>query len=108
MNLFVAKLSSATTSQDLEKLFGKYGEVVSAKVIFDKGTGNSKGYGFVEMKNEEEARTAITSINDTEVDGKQIVVKEAIPREEQYSPRKNLLKRGDFPPKNGNFGNKRF
>jgi cold-inducible RNA-binding protein len=107
MNLFVAKLSPATTSQDLTKLFGEFGEVVSAKVIFDRETGNSKGYGFVEMKNDQEAKAAINSLNNTQVDGKQIVVKEAIRRDEQKTPRKNLLKRGNFLPEKGSFGNNR-
>jgi len=108
MNLFVAKLSPATTGQDLKELFGEFGEVVSAKVIFDKETGNSKGYGFVEMKNDNEALAAIRSLNDTEVDGKQIVVKEARPREEQAEPRKNFQKRNDSGPHRGNFGTKRY
>ena len=106
MNLFVAKLSPATSSQNLTELFGEFGEVVSAKVIFDRETGNSKGYGFVEMKIDTEARAAINSLNNTEVDGKQIVVKEAVPRDEQKAPRKNLLKRGDLTQE-GTFENKR-
>ncbi len=108
MNLFVAKLSQATTGQDLGKLFGEFGEVVSAKVIFDKETGNSKGYGFVEMKNDEEARVAIKALNDTEVDGKQIVVKEAVPREEHPGQRKTLQKRSDPGARRWNFGNNRY
>jgi len=98
MNLFVAKLSSATSGQDLEKVFSEFGEVISAKVIFDKETGNSKGYGFVEMKNETDAKAAMTALNDTEIDGKQIVVKEARPREENAPPRKSLKKRFNQPP----------
>jgi RNA recognition motif-containing protein len=61
MNLFVAKLSSSTTGDDLQNLFSKYGEVTSAKVIFDRETGNSKGFGFVEMPNDEEANEAINA-----------------------------------------------
>ncbi len=82
MNLFVAKLSSSTTGDDLENLFSQYGEVVSAKVIFDRETGKSKGFGFVEMSNDDEAKSAINAINDSELDGRQIVVKEANPRTE--------------------------
>ncbi len=108
MNLFVAKLSPATTGQDLGELFGEFGEVVSAKVIFDKETGNSKGYGFVEMKNDEEAKKAINALNDTEVDGKQIVVKEAVPREDKPVQRKSIHKRNDAGPGRGNFGNNRY
>ncbi len=83
MNLFVAKLSSSTTGDDLQELFSAHGEVTSAKVIFDRETGNSKGFGFVEMPNDEEGNAAIAALNESEVDGKQIVVKEANPREER-------------------------
>jgi RNA recognition motif-containing protein len=103
MNIFVARLSSATTAEDLEKIFSEFGEVVSAKVIFDKETKNSKGYGFVEMKDDAEAKAAITALNETEVDGKQIVVKEARPREENAAPRKTLRKRDNQAPEKNNF-----
>jgi RNA recognition motif-containing protein len=83
MNLFVAKLSSSTTGDDLQELFSAHGEVTSAKVIIDRETGNSKGFGFVEMPNDEEAKAAIAALNETEVDGKEIVVKEANDREER-------------------------
>ncbi len=83
MNLFVARLSSSTTGDDLQELFSAHGEVASAKVIFDRETGNSKGFGFVEMPNEEEANAAIAALNETEVDGKEIVVKEANPPQER-------------------------
>ncbi len=83
MNLFVAKLSSSTTGEDLQELFSAHGEVTSAKVIIDRETGNSKGFGFVEMANDEEAKAAIAALNETEVDGKEIVVKEANDREER-------------------------
>jgi len=79
MNLFVAKLSSSITGDDLQEIFSPYGEIKSAKVIFDRETGNSKGFGFVEMPNEEEANAAIEALNESEVDGNQIVVKEANP-----------------------------
>lgn len=83
MNLFVAKLSPSTTGEDLQEMFSAYGEVTSAKVIMDKETGNSKGFGFVEMTNDEEAKAAIAGLNATEVAGKEIVVKEANAREER-------------------------
>ncbi len=82
MNIFVAKLSYQTTEEQLEQLFQKYGEVASAKIIFDKYQGRSKGYGFVEMTNDKEALEAINSLNETEFDGRQIVVKKAKPRED--------------------------
>lgn len=101
MNLFVAKLSPATTGQDLEKLFREFGEVVSAKVIFDRETGNSKGYGFVEMKNDAEALAAVEALNGSEVDGREIVVKEARPRDEQQGP-----PRRGFAPRHGDSGSR--
>lgn len=87
MNLFVAKLSSSTTDDDLQGLFSQHGEVASAKVIIDRETGNSKGFGFVEMPNDEEGQEAIDTLNDSELDGNQIVVKKANPRNENRSGR---------------------
>ena len=89
MNIFVAKLSSRTKGEDLEKLFSQFGEVASAKVIFDRNSGFSKRYGFVEMPNEQEAFEAIDKLNDTELDGSQIVVKVSVPRAENKGPRGN-------------------
>lgn len=80
MNIFVAKLSYDTQSDDLGAAFERYGEVTSANVIFDKMSGRSKGFGFVEMSNDDEARTAIDELNDSQLDGRQIVVKKAQPR----------------------------
>ena len=80
MNIFVAKLSSSTTSEDLRELFEEHGEVVSAQVIIDKYTGNSRRFGFVEMKIENEALKAIKELDDCEFDNSQIVVKKARPR----------------------------
>jgi RNA recognition motif-containing protein len=82
MNIFVAKLSSKTKSEDLEQLFKQFGEVTSAKVIFDRQTGFSKRYGFVEMPDEQAAYEAIEKLNDTELDGSQIVVKMSLPRDD--------------------------
>ena len=77
MNIFVAKLSPSTTGEDLQNLFTEYGEVSSAKVIFDKETGNSKGYGFVEMEEEADATNAIQALNGKDFNGRNIVVSEA-------------------------------
>jgi RNA recognition motif-containing protein len=82
MNIFVAKLSSSTSSDDLRTLFEEYGEVNSAAVITDKITGHSKRFGFVEMQNDNEAQAAIQELNECEYDHSQIVVKKARPREE--------------------------
>ncbi len=82
MNIFVAKMSSATTGEDLATLFGEHGAVSSAKVIVDRETGNSKCFGFVEMEDETEGMNAINALNDTEFQGRTIVVKKARPKEE--------------------------
>jgi len=103
MNLFVAKLSSSTTGDDLQELFSAHGEVTSAKVIVDRETGNSKGFGFVEMANDDEAKAAIAALNETELDGKQIVVKEANDREER--PRRDSNQRsGGYQSRGGGGG----
>ncbi|MEZ5104052.1 MAG: RNA-binding protein [Draconibacterium sp.] len=99
MNLFVAKLSSSTTGDDLNEIFSAYGEVTSAKVIIDKETQNSKGYGFVEMPDDEDAKRAIAALNESELDGKQIVVKEANAREER--PRRDSRGGGGFQNRGG-------
>lgn len=95
MNLFVAKLNSGSTSEDLQKLFAHYGEVSAVRVILDKETGNSKRYGFVEMPNEFEAKEALRELNETEFQESTIVVKESQPRENQTSTRS----RPDFSQK---------
>ena len=92
MNLFVAKLDSSITGDYLNELFSAHGEVASAKVIFDRETGNSKCFGFVEMPNEEEANAAIAALNDAEIEGKQIVVKEANAPQER--PRRDFNRGG--------------
>ena len=100
MNLFVAKLSSSTTGDDLQTLFSQYGEVASAKIIFDRETGNSKGYGFVEMPNDDEAKEAINALNDSEQDGNILVVKEANQRSEKRPGGGGGFNKG---PRRGNF-----
>ena len=77
MNIFVAKLSYDTQSDDLNDVFQEYGEVTSANVIMDKITGRSRGFGFVEMANDDEANNAINELNETVLDGREIVVKQA-------------------------------
>jgi len=77
MNIFVASLNFKTRSEDLVKAFSKYGQVASAKIIKDKETGRSKGFGFVEMPNDAEALSAIAGLNETALDGRTIVVKPA-------------------------------
>ena len=83
MNIFVASLSFSSTDDDLQRLFEQFGTVDSAKVILDRETGRSRGFGFVEMPNADEANAAIENLNDVDVDGRNIIVKEARPREER-------------------------
>jgi hypothetical protein len=97
MNIFVAKLSSRTSSEDLERLFEVYGEVTSCKVIKDRDTGLSKGFGFVIMPNDDEAREAISNLDQSQVDGNTIVAKEAVPKDEWESKRGQ---RGSSGPRN--------
>jgi RNA recognition motif-containing protein len=80
MNIFVARLNFKTSSEELEAAFAKFGEVSSAKIVKDRDTGRSKGFGFVEMPNDTEAQQAITALNETELDGRTIVVKPANPK----------------------------
>ena len=70
------------TDQDLSALFEQYGSVSSAKILNDKFSGRSKGFGFVEMENADEANAAISGLNETEVQGRKIVVNEAQPKPE--------------------------
>lgn len=81
MNIFVAKLNYQTQEDTLREAFEKFGEVQSAKIIMDKFTGRSKGFGFVEMADDAAASEAIDQLNDSELDGRTIVVKKARPRE---------------------------
>ena len=89
MNIFIARLSYDTSSEDLQSTFEQFGEVSSSKVIMDYDTGRSKGYGFVEMDDEVAARDAIHELNESELDGRTIVVKKARPRNERSSSNYN-------------------
>lgn len=81
MNIFVAKLNFDTNEHTLQSAFEEFGDVDSVNIITDKFTKKSKGYGFVEMPNEDEAYAAIEGLNETDLDGRTIVVKKAEPRE---------------------------
>src|SRR5688572_25159446 len=82
MNIYVGNLSWNLKDQDLSNLFASHGEVSSAKIVVDKFTNRSKGFGFVEMVNDEQAQAAITALNGSEVDGRNIVVNESRPKPE--------------------------
>ena len=82
MKLYVGNLSYSTTEDDLRQLFGSYGSPDSVSVISDRGTGRSKGFGFVEFSKDDEAKAAMTALNGKEVDGRALTVSEARPRTE--------------------------
>jgi RNA recognition motif-containing protein len=82
MNIFIAGLSYSINDSDLRDLFSEYGEISSAKVIMDKATGRSKGYGFVELEDNAAGQKAIEELNGAEYDGRTISVSEARPRTE--------------------------
>jgi RNA recognition motif-containing protein len=81
--LYVGNLSYGTTDSDLQGMFEEYGTVESAQVIIDRDSGRSKGFGFVEMRNDQEAQAAINALNGKEVDGRSLTVNEARPREDR-------------------------
>ena len=82
MNIYVGNLSWSMTDDDLSNLFSQYGTVSSAKILKEKNTGRSKGFGFVEMEDEEAAKTAIATLNESEVQGRKLIVNESQPRPE--------------------------
>ncbi len=85
MNIYVSNLSFAVVDEDLKSYFAEYGEVTSAKVIMDKYTNRSKGFGFVEMSDDAVAQKAITELDGATVDGRSIKVSVAKPKEERPS-----------------------
>ena len=90
MNIYVGNLSWSMTDDDLSNLFTQYGSVTSAKILKDKMNGRSKGFGFVEMEDEEAAKTAIANLNETEVQGRKLIVNESQPRQEGDRPKRRL------------------
>ncbi len=111
MDIFVAKLSSETTAENLTELFSQFGTVGTTKVIMDKQTGRSKCYGFVEMEIEQEAMLDIEELNNSHFMGYDIVVKKSHPSSQNQRPshriHSNDHKRGHHPNHNGNFDNHR-
>jgi RNA recognition motif-containing protein len=93
MNIYVGNLSWGLKDQDLANMFAPFGEVASAKIVMDKFTQRSKGFGFVEMPNDEQAQAAIAQSNNTEVEGRNLVVNESRPKEEGSG---GFKKRGGF------------
>lgn len=85
MKLYVGNLSFNTSTEDLEKAFGEVGTVESTKIIEDRETGRSRGFGFIEMSSQQEGEAAITKLNGTELNGRELLVNEAKPRENRAS-----------------------
>ncbi len=92
IKLFVGSLPWAINDQGLEDLFTEFGKVTSAKVIMDRETGRSKGFGFVEFDDDEAAKAAINKLNGTDMQGRSIVVSEARPLEPR-PPRRDFDRR---------------
>ncbi|NBW70897.1 MAG: RNA-binding protein [Bacteroidetes bacterium] len=91
MNIYVGNLSYGVSDDQLREVFEAYGTVSSAKVISDKFSGRSKGFGFVEMDDDNEAKSAIEDLDGAEIDGRAVKVNEARPREER--PRRDNFRR---------------
>lgn len=102
MNIYISNLSFGVNDADLNELFSEYGEISSARVITDRESGRSRGFGFVEMINEEEGRKAISELNEVEYDGRTINVNEARPRVERSD------NRGGYGSNRGGYGNRRY
>lgn len=102
MNIYVGNLPNDTTETELQETFTGFGEVTSAKIIKDKFTGESRGFGFVEMPNDDEAKAAIDSLHGQDFKGKTLTVNEARPRQ----PRRPRT--GGFGGNGGGGGGSRF
>ncbi|HIJ66637.1 MAG TPA: RNA-binding protein [Candidatus Hydrogenedentes bacterium] len=92
MNIYVGNLSYDTGTAELKEAFGRYGQVDDARVIEDKYTGRSRGFGFVEMANDSEAQKAIAELNGTDLQGRTITANEARPKSDR-APRGNARSR---------------
>jgi RNA recognition motif-containing protein len=87
MNIYVGNLSYGMSEDELRDAFGAFGEVSSVKILMDRETGRSRGFGFVEMPNQSEAETAIAQLNGKDVGGRALRINEARPREQQQQRR---------------------
>jgi cold-inducible RNA-binding protein len=96
MKLYVGNLSYETSEGDLRDAFSQYGEVASAKIIMDRDTGRSKGFGFVEFNDDDSARKAMSSLNGTEFKGRSLTVNEARPQTERPRGGGESRSRGGF------------
>lgn len=106
--LFVGGLQYSKTNQDLQAMFEAFGTVQSAQVVTDKYTGQSKGFGFVEMANDSEAQAAIKALDGTDVEGRRIGVSVARPREDRPSGGYSRDNRGGYNRDNRGGGRNRY
>lgn len=104
MNIYVGNLSWQMTDEDLRTLFEQYGSVTSAKIVKDKVSGRSKGFGFVEMPDDTEAQNALSSLYDSEVLGRKIIVNEAQPKPQGSGGGGGGFKKRSFGGGGGNGG----
>ena len=91
MQIYVGNMSYNTSEDNLKELFGQYGEVSSVKIITDRETGRAKGFGFITMDTDSEAKEAIEALHQKEYDGRTLTINEAKPREER--PRREFNNR---------------
>ena len=108
MNIYVSNLSFNVQDEDLKEFFAEYGEVTSAKVILDKFTNKSRGFGFVEMSDDTAGQKAITELDGAQVEGRAITVTIAKPREERTGGGGNGGGRRSFSGSNGGGGSNRW
>lgn len=104
MNIYVGNMSYSMSEDDLREAFAAYGAVTSARLVMDRESGRPKGFGFVEMSNDNEANAAIEALNGKEIGGRELKVNEARPREER--PRRSFGSGGGGG--NGGGGNRRY
>src|SRR2546428_508399 len=106
MNIFVSNLSFNVKDEDLRQFFTPYGEVTSAKIINDRTSGNSRGFGFVEMSDETASQKAIAELDGTSVEGRTIKVSEAKPKEDKPRAKSPFRDNGGDNYNNANSYNK--
>ena len=96
MNIYLGNLSYSATESTVKDLFEGYGQVTTAKIVADKFTGSSRGFGFVEMPNDDEAQKAIAELNGKDFEGRKIVVNESRPRETTGSNNRPPRREGGY------------
>jgi RNA recognition motif-containing protein len=108
MNIYVANINFKATNEDLKQVFEAYGEVSSARIIMDKMSGRSRGFGFVEMPNDDHAREAIEKLNGYVMMDKTLSVNEARPKTDDYKGGGNRSSGGGHYNRDGGGYNKRY